>query len=189
MYDFTELSRKPIDHEPLRGFLLARSKRLTLIHLLNTDVMELNGYCVVRNKDISRARILKPGAFVLRALRLKGIAPEPKEGLSIADWPDLLRSATSLFPVITINQEIRDPEVCFIGRVVLMTDHSFSLNEIDPKARWSRSRRYLFSNLTKVDFGGGYEAALVRVAADTAERDRTTKMKSRDYSFHRLRSE
>jgi hypothetical protein len=164
MYDFVELSRKPIDHNPLSGFLLARSKRLTLIHLLSTDVMELNGYTVVRNKDISRTRILTPGAFVLRALRLKRITPEPKEGLSIADWPGLLRSADTLFPVVTIHQEILDPEVCFIGRVVLMTNQSYSLKEINPKARWSRSRRYLFSDLSKVDFGGGYEASLAAVA-------------------------
>jgi hypothetical protein len=47
-----------------------------------------------------------------------------------------------------------------------MGSRSFQLKEIDPQARWSRSRRYKFSNLTKVEFGGGYEDALARVSAD-----------------------
>jgi hypothetical protein len=36
--------------------------------------------------------------------------------------------------------------------------------DIDPDANWDRSYRRKISDLTKVDFGGGYEDALWRVA-------------------------
>lgn len=166
MCDLVEVYREPIDDQSLKGFLLARSSHLALIHLLNTALVEMNGFTVVRNKDIRRIKRLNASSFMARALRLKGITPAPLASISVDDWPALLVSANNLFPIVTIHQEAIDNEVCYIGKMILMTDQSYSLKEIDPKARWIRSRRYLFKNLTKVEFGGGYEDALFRLSVE-----------------------
>jgi hypothetical protein len=72
--------------------------------------------------------------------------------------------------LFTIHQEWLDKEVCFIGRLAVRTATTFGLKEIDPDARWTRSRSYNFKDLTKVDFGGGYENALARLAATPPKR-------------------
>src|SRR5216683_3682792 len=169
MSDFVKLHRQKIDPEPIEGYLLARSKTLTLIQPFDPDFMDFNGYTVVRNRDLTRTVRLKPRSFVLRAIELKRIESKPVEGVVIDDWPALVRSAGDLFPVITIHSEIADPDVCFIGRPSLISARTFGLTEIDPDARWSCSRSYRFEDLTKVDFGGGYEAALVAVAETDAK--------------------
>lgn len=166
-YSLVSIDRKPVDPDCLRGFLLEQSEKLILINRVNEDVVDLNGYSVIRRSDVRHLKTLDKDSFMVRALKLRRVKPKIRHGILLSSWPELLQSASSIFPLITIHQEIYDRGVCFIGRPILMGTRSFQLKEIDPQARWSRSRRYKFSNLTKVDFGGGYEDSLARVAAES----------------------
>jgi len=168
--ELVEFDRQPIDPHKLRGFVLARSESLTLLHLLNDDVMDLNGYTVIRNRDVRRKKIFGGNSFVARALALKAIEPTPLANIALTNWAHLLRSANKAFPLVTIHMEATNPDVCYIGRIIAMTGQSFGLREIGTHASWTKSSRRLFKDLTKVDFGGGYEDALNRVAADNARR-------------------
>jgi len=168
MRSLVEIDRTPIDPKPLRGFLLEQSENLTLIHFVDPDMFEVNGYSAIRNSDICEMKRYERDSFMVRALELKHIRPKRKRGISIANWPELLCSANSLFSLIAVHQEALDSEVCYIGRLAAMTSRSFGLTEIDPDARWTRSRSYQFKHLTRVDFGGGYENALARVSAEDA---------------------
>ena len=170
MYDLVEINREPIDEYPLEGFLLERTKDLILLNLVNTDVVCLNGYSVIRRRDVRKFKVQHKEAFMIRALRLKNISPGRPSGVSIASWPALLESLTREFPLFTIHQEWLDSEVCFVGRLATMSNSAFGLKEIDPDGRWNRSRSYKFRDLTKVDFGGGYEDALARLAATSVKR-------------------
>jgi hypothetical protein len=82
----------------------------------------------------------------------------------------LLESLTREFPLFTIHQEWLDSDVCFVGRLATMSASTFGLKEIDPDSRWRGSRPYKFKDLTKVDFGGGYENALASLAATKVKR-------------------
>ncbi len=160
-----EFDRKPIDPYALRGFALDWTDDLTLMQEVNTDRMELNGYSVIRNEDVRRWR-LEPKTFIERALKLKGVAPTPLDGVSLASWRNVLETAGRLFPLVTLRREKINPRVCYIGCVRSMTEKVVTLTKIDPDARWGDTKRYRFSDLTKVDFGGGYEDALAMVATD-----------------------
>ena len=162
--------RKPIDPHDLIGFALEWADELTLLQVVNADRMEPNGYCVIRNNDVRRWEPLGPETFMGRALRLKGIAPVFLDSLSLQSWPNLLEAAGRSFPLITLRREVMNPNVCYIGRVQSMTEKVVALKEIDPDARWEGIRRYRFRDLTKVDFGGGYEAALMLVAVEKKRR-------------------
>jgi hypothetical protein len=59
-----------------------------------------------------------------------------------------------------------DPSVCYIGTVASLTEKTVTMRMIDPDARWADAKRLRFENLTKVEFGGGYEEALAMVAKD-----------------------
>jgi hypothetical protein len=170
VYELVKIDRAPIDEHPLEGFLLEQTKELILVNLVNSDVVCLNGYSVVRRRDVRKLKAQRKDEFIIRAFRFKNIAPRKPPGVSIAGWPALLESLTREFPLFTIHQEWLDAEVCFVGRLATMSASTFGLKEIDPDARWSRSRSYKFRDLTKVDFGGGYEDALARLAATSMKR-------------------
>jgi len=165
-----EFDRKPLDLNKLVGFVLQLTDALTLVQPVDFNRMELNGYSVIRNKDVHRWRPVGPETCTGRVLKLKGICPEPLKGLDLSSWRELLASAASLFPLLTLHREKLNPRVCYVGRVSSMTEKVVALKKIDPDARWGDTKRYRFRDLTKVDFGGGYEQALALVAADNRRR-------------------
>jgi hypothetical protein len=161
-----KFSRKPLDDSSLYGFVLDCSDTLTLLHILETHTYTLNGYSVIRNEDVSLYAVYdRPDYyFDSRVLRLKGIKPEAQPEISVANFPDLLASIDKHYALTTIHRELINDEICSIGRLAGMTSKTFTLYELDTCAEWFGSRRYRFADVTKVDFGGGYEAALAIVA-------------------------
>jgi hypothetical protein len=71
VYDLVKINREPIDEQPLEGFLLERTKELLLLNLISTDVVCLNGYVVVRWRDVRKLKVQREDALMSRALRLK----------------------------------------------------------------------------------------------------------------------
>lgn len=81
---------------------------------------------------------------------------------------------------MTIHHELKDENCCFIGRVEKLTKKKLTLKEIDAAARWEKTRRSQFKNITHVDFGGAYEDALILVAEyESSTRSAREKRKSR----------
>lgn len=167
-----KFGRKPIDDSDLYGFVLACGETLTLLHILQTSSYTLNGYSVIRNDDVSRYAVYdRPDYyFDSRVLRLKCIQPVPQPEISVASLSDLLTSIDKLYPLITIHREEINNDVCNIGRLAGLTPKTFTLFEIDGSAEWDRLHRYRFADVTRVDFGGGYEEALAMVARQDLNR-------------------
>jgi hypothetical protein len=161
-----EFDRGKLDPHSLRGFVLAYSETLTLLNVLTDDYF-LNGYTVIRNQDVvSYKPYDSPEYFLNRAVHLKGIKPKRVPKVNISDWPLLLKTANQLFPLVTIHREMISRDVCHIGRIQAVRAKTFDLFEIDPDAEWDRERKYRFADVSKVDFAGGYEDALWRVAEE-----------------------
>lgn len=161
-----DFKRPKIDDHELRGFVLDYSDSLTLLNVLDYDFY-LNGFTVIRNSDIASYRVYdKDDYFLNMALRLKSIKPARKPKIDLSNWESVLRTAQKIFPLLTIHREAISKDVCYIGRLVSNTEKTFTLYDIDPDANWDRTYRRKFADLTKVDFGGGYEDALWRVAKE-----------------------
>lgn len=161
-----DFKRPKIDDEYLRGFVLDYSDSLTLLNVLDFNFY-LNGFTIIRNSDVTRYRVYnKDDYFLNQALRLKSIKPARKPKIDLSNWASVLLTAQKLFPLLTIRREAISNNICFIGKLVSLTEKTFTLFDIDPDANWDRPYRRKFADLTKVDFGGGYEDALWRVAKE-----------------------
>lgn len=161
-----EFKRKKIDKQRLGGFLLDYSEELTLINVLTDDYF-LNGYTVIRNKDVTKYDVYcNPEYFLCRAIKLKQITPDKLPEVDLTNWETLLRTASYLFPLITIHREKISPNACNIGKISSIGKKHFCLYEIDTVALWDQEEKYRFKHLTKVDFGGGYEDGLWQVALE-----------------------
>lgn len=73
----------------------------------------------------------------------------------------LIRSASKLLPLITVHRERKKPDSCWIGTIVEIQKSHVLMQEIGPDASWEkRASRFSLEEITRVDFGGGYEEAL-----------------------------
>ncbi len=144
------------DH--LEGYVVEVAQDWAALHLVY-DVC-LNGWSAVRLDTLREVDRQGPDAFITRALALTGDEPEAAE-LDLAGPAELIRSAASRFPLVTIYTEAADPGVCAIGRPVRITARHVEFLDISSEGVWAdRSRRLRLEDVTRVDVGARYEAVL-----------------------------
>ena len=137
---------------------------------------------VIRNEDVSLYAVYDRPTYYYesKVLRLKGIKPQPQREISLGNLSDLLTSIDRLYPLFTIHRELINNDRCFVGSLAGITAKTFTLDEVDDCAEWIGPRRYRFSDITKIDFGGGYEEALALVARPDLKRKRKSQKARRN---------
>jgi hypothetical protein len=119
----------------------------------------------------------KHAAFYEAALRARSESVEKKPRVRLDSVSEILRTANKAFPLVTIHREKINPDVCHIGRITRIDESAVLLLEIDPDAVWdTEPTEYRLKEITRVDFGGGYEEALFLVGG--APKIATTKRRS-----------
>ena len=165
-----EVRRRFKDAGTTTGFIVDFSDSLVLFHTLETDTFRLNGYTVVRKEDISEYRVFSKAEYwQVRAVRHFRLRPMPPAGISVTSLPELLKSVAKHYPLIALHPEKTKPEACYIGALASMTERTFTIEDLNSSGEWSGPRRMKFSDVTRVDFGGGYEAALAVTAPKRAK--------------------
>lgn len=166
-HDLVEIERRGFAPQDRRthGYPLAIGENLVLLSVLS-DRIDLDGYEVLILGDITSCHAEFPRkAFYLKALELKGESPTTPADLNLASIWALLDSAQRQFPLLVIHRERLAPGECDIGRLKLTSDDAFAIHYIDPDARWTDDRgHYNYTDVTRVGFGGEYEATLALVA-------------------------
>jgi hypothetical protein len=67
--------------------------------------------------------------------------------------------------LIVIHREVEEPEACDIGKITSFGSETFALREINPDAEWEEgTTEFRYDEITRVSYGGEYEAALALVA-------------------------
>jgi hypothetical protein len=154
-----------------RGFIVDFSDDLILFHVLGADTFRLNGYTVIRSDNVKDYRSFDRRAFwenrAVCHFKLKPVRPA---GILLMSIPALLTSASKRYPLVTIHREKTRPEVCHIGALFSMTEATFTMDDLDCNAKWTGPRRLKFSDVTRIDFGGGYEEALALTAPKRLKR-------------------
>ena len=143
------------------GYVEALDEDLLLLAVISDDIW-FNGFAVVRIGDISELEAPHECAdFVEEALRLRDESVSSAPAVSLADIGAAIRTAGRAFPIVVIYREEVEPDMCRIGKVLKVTKDSVSLLEIGPDAEWEAEPSSLaLEEITRVDFGGGYEEAL-----------------------------
>lgn len=148
------------------GYVLSLGPELVLLAIVGHGI-RFDGYQVYRLDDIARLDDPAPHAsFVESALHLRGLSQPSTPSVNLDTLPDLLRTATDAFSLLTIHTEDEDPDVCWIGQVVETHPDRVVLRHITPDADWDDvPDSYPLDEITRIDFGGSYEEALWLVAS------------------------
>jgi hypothetical protein len=147
------------------GYIFAENKSLLGIHQVD-DSFRLNGYCVLRKKDIfSTDESFEKKDLITSALGLKNqflIAPEKTKITSIQI---AMRTAQEEFGVLVIHREKVCPGEVEVGTMRLNSETTYILRWLDVLANWENDDRiFKFSDVTLLEFGTEYEQTLFSVA-------------------------
>ena len=150
-----------------RGYVLDVGPQFFLL-ALQSDQIRFDGFSCFRVADVKNLKPDPYAAFAEAALK-KLREPMPKKPrVSVATIEELLLSASSLFPLLTIHREKVKPDVCWIGKIEEIQRGQVSLLEIGPDAMWdAKPTWYKLNEITSVEFGGEYERALHLVGGNS----------------------
>jgi hypothetical protein len=149
----------------IEGFVVGVGSKWVALQRLS-DRIEFDGWTLLRLKDI-QAVSLDPDeeCFEVKALKARGQWPPSPAALALDQPENMLASAGRDGTMICVFDEFSRPDVCWIGSIAALDEHSLALREVNTRGGWARSTRAFDpSDVTRVDLGGGYEEALHLVA-------------------------
>lgn len=158
------LSRRFEDFD-IRGYIVAVGPKVFLMSVVS-DRVRFDGFEAFRIEDVRQIESDVHASFVKAVLRKRKERPPRVHGIKVDTLSSLLLTASRRFSIIAIHQEIRDPEVAHIGKVLKVAGGVMSMLTISPGAVWDdEPRTFRIAEITRVNFGGDYENAL-SIAAD-----------------------
>ncbi len=160
-----ELCRRPTIKERIAGFVVDFSDELILLHRLDWDTFTLDGYIVLRDCDVKNKRFFTRDSYwQSEAIKKLMLRPRALSGLTLDSWPEAINSISKQFPLISVESEIVRSDVAYIGVPLKFTPKLLVLDDLNCNAEWSGPRNVPLSQITRIDFGGGYEKALALTA-------------------------
>lgn len=144
------------------GFVLDVNEKFTLVNNFDFDSGNVTGFSVFENKSVKSYELYDdPNSFNALLLKIKKVRPKKKPEVSIDSMAELIRTASESFPLIVIYREKIADDECWIGKIAEIKKKSFLLQSIDPNAEWDDEPiKVSFKDVTRVDFGNGYENCL-----------------------------
>lgn len=156
---FVRIDRR-FEDSPVRGYIVEVGPKFFLLALVS-DRIWLDGFECFRVGDVQGFAPDSHARFAESALKKRRERMPRKPRVSVRSIEELLVSAGRAFPLVTIHREGIDPDVCWIGRVLGVKHGRVILLEITPDATWeTKPESFRLSEITRVNFGGDYEAAL-----------------------------
>jgi len=151
------------------GFIIDANEDMVLLQLVD-DSIRLNGYQILFLEDISDFVHPAPfNDFQKKVLELRQEEIQNPE-IELGELNQVLLSISEDYGLVTLHREELESDSCEIGRVVKADDVSFELEEIGSDARWfDETYEYDLYDITRIEFGGAYEEALLLVNDDLGE--------------------
>jgi hypothetical protein len=170
----------PYDEGWTHGYVLDIGPQFFLLGLIDNNI-KFDGFQCPLISDLRQMKVPDPHEnFIVEALRRRKQIINRKPDIDLSSLPALLKSANALFPLVSILRERIKPDECVIGRVLNVSEKSFLLHTIDPGAVWEQKpTRFRLRDVTRVEFGGGYEEALHLVGGDPTPSKKPKKAKLR----------
>lgn len=158
-----DLKREALDPSTLRCFVTALSADFAVLSRVN-DSCEFDGVTVVRTDDINFVRWdtdrLRAWAAVLQE---SPSSPEPSAFVDLGSWESVVRSIHDRIQILSFHMERADDDVCYIGTRISILGEGLEADDITIEGTIDGKFALSLDDLTRVDFGAGYERALGRM--------------------------
>jgi hypothetical protein len=159
------IERSNLEDGSIEGYVVALGPDFFLMEVID-DSIRMDGHYCLRYQDITDCENpCSRMGFVENVLQLRGIERAEKPEVDLSSIEAIVQSVGTSQSIITIHPEETDPGTCFIGKYGGMENGFLSLLELTTDGKWSEEPgKYAIEEITRVDFGGAYEGALLLVA-------------------------
>ena len=149
----------------LEGFVVGIGEKWVALQRLS-DRIAFDGWQLIRVQDIQAVSMdPDPDCFEVKALKARSLWPPSAPELTLDDVFSAVDSASAATALVSVFDEFDRPDVCWIGDVTSLDDSKLHLLEVNTRGGWARRpRTFDPADVTRIDFGGGYEEALRLVA-------------------------
>lgn len=160
---FVRLTRRGRRVDGLDGVITAVGRKwLVLAEDYNAGFL---GSVMLRVKDVRAVEAKSSDSFLRKAWSSEGCWPAPQvNGVSLSSTSEMLKSLSTLYPLLTMHYEYEHPDECTIGVPLRYRRKSVEFRTIDPDAEWTDDEPTLrYRDISRVDVGDDYARRLLRV--------------------------
>jgi hypothetical protein len=153
MSNLVTIERERLDPNNRYGVIVSQSESLTLLHD-NYD-FQFDGYCVIRNRDITCCDSSESNNYCERLMRREGLwesVPRWVKKLPIAGWPELV--AALIGTVVILEDEVR--ERFLIGPLVEAQTRHAAIHHFDSCGTPQKLEKISYTRITSMTFGDRY---------------------------------
>lgn len=166
-----QVKRNIKDTETTLGFVTDFNDQLLLFSYLCPNTFALNGYVVIRVRDISAYRVFdKNDYWQHRAIKKLKIHPVGLQNINLSSIEELVTTVSPQFPLVGFELEFKKPGVMYIGKLMSVTEKTILIEDLNANGEWSGPRRLKTSDITSITFGDGYQNALALTAPPLPKR-------------------
>jgi hypothetical protein len=150
----------------LTGAILDVGPDSLLVHRFDDESMKFTGWSLILLEALNRYR--PNTSFVSEFVKAKRLRPKIPREADLTSLSSTLQWLQSSWPVVIVHRQVRFPDEVQVGSIAALTSKTMTLDLIDTDAQWSGSYRIRLNEITRIDFGGHYEDALIEMSTSRA---------------------
>jgi uncharacterized ubiquitin-like protein YukD len=135
------------------GYLIDYNDDWMLLKYNPVDYVR-DGYIILRNKYIKSYRRDNIEKFHQKVLDLKGEEVTSKDIIPIDNLQVILYYLTDNFGAFQFD--LRSSDYCYLGRVKSIVKNTLTIDYLDTKGKWSKTREFKLGNIRTIQFDTDY---------------------------------
>lgn len=153
-YLFSMISIEFTDRKnTVSGFLLDYSDLWILLQSNPVDFI-IDGYILVRVKNIDDVYQEESDEFTEKVIRLKGFIPTYTDKLPLNDTTEVFKLINERHGIFSFYK--KSETTLYPGRLLTIDEETLSIEWIDTRGKWTEERSFKVAKIRTVEFGNDY---------------------------------
>ncbi|AUC76174.1 hypothetical protein [Olleya sp. Bg11-27] len=148
-------------NEIITGLVVDYNEDWTLMKYNTVDYI-IDGYIIIRHKNIEGFKRESPEKFTEKVLKLKGIETKEYEKIPLTDLSTILNYLTERFGVFQIYT--KSEKSSYLGRLISLTSKKLVIENFTPKGKWDGQITFRPGDLRTIEFDNDYINSLKLIA-------------------------
>ena len=140
-------------NEIITGLVVDYNEDWTLMKYNTVDYI-IDGYIIIRHKNIEGFKRESSEKFTEKVLKLKGIETKEYEKIPLTDLSTILNYLTERFGVFQIYT--KSEKSSYLGRLVSLTSKELVIENFTPKGKWDGQITFRPGDLRTIEFDNDY---------------------------------
>ena len=152
------ISIKYTDREiPFYGFIIDYNEDWTLMKYNPTNY-EMDGYVILRHKNIEGYRRSEEERFREKIICLKGLRLDEKVNIPLADLNSILSYLTKKYGIFAFFT--KSEKSCYLGKLHSLSSKELVIDYINPKGKWTKQMTFRPGDIRTIEFDTDYVNSL-----------------------------